>query len=122
LALALGLCGAALAQTQEPQTVRNRQRNPQNTEAQEQQRQRVRVQDPATHSQGAMEQAQIRREERKQIREQRKLEQQQLREQRKQQQRLHDGSGAGQGRQNQARPQGNRPTQPRQVQGGGRPK
>jgi hypothetical protein len=36
---------------------------------------------------------------------------------------LQDGTGAGQGRQNQARPQGSqRPNPPRQGQGGGRPR
>jgi hypothetical protein len=119
IALALGISSAALAQTQEPQNVRNRQRDPQNTENQVQQRERLRVQDPTTHNPEAVQQAQTRREERKALREQRKAEKQQLREQRKQQQqqRLQDGSGAGRGNQN--RPQGNRPNQPRQGRGGG---
>ena len=119
LALTLGLSSAALAQTQEPQQVRNRQRDPQNTENQVQQRERQRIQDPTIHRPETMQQAQTRREQRQALREQRRAEKQQLREQRKQQQqqRLQDGSGAGRGNQN--RPQGNRPNQPRQGRGNG---
>lgn len=126
LALALGIGGMVAAQGQTPQENRNRER------------QRVQVQDPESHGQEVSnvaltaesgpgkgeivsQVAQSRREERKQIREQKRLEAQQIREQRQQQQRLQDGSGQGRG--NQARPQGGqRPNPPRQGQGGGRPR